>query len=226
MSNWQTVLLEPAKIVLSQVSQFLVSLLLVLVILLIGWVIAKLIKTLVAKVLRIIKLDQISERIELDSVLAKGGIGYSLSELIAVVCYWIVMLVTFVVAINAIGLTVAADLLNKVVLYIPNIIAAVFILILGMFAATVLSNITQTAANNAGIAQSKLLGKVIEIVLMVFVIAISLEQLNIGAEIVKTIVTVVLASIGLSLALAFGLGCRDIAARFMAEFLDKIKTKK
>lgn len=226
MSNWQAVLLEPAKTVLSQIGTFVVSLLLVVVILFIGWIVAKLIKAIVTKVLRTVKLDELSGRIDLDNILAKGGIGYSLSELIGVVCYWLVVLVAFVVAINAIGLTVAADLLNRVVLYIPNIIAAIFILILSMFVATILSNITQTAANNAGLSQAKLLGKFVEAVVIIFAIAIILEQLNIGAKIVELIIGIALASLGLGTALAFGLGCRDIAAKFVSEFLDKIKTKR
>lgn len=226
MSNWQVVLLEPAKTVLSQISQFLVNVLLVVVILLIGWIIAKIIKTLVTKVLKAIKVDQLSDQINLDSVLAKGGISYSLSELIGVICYWLAVLVTFVVAVNAIGLTVAADLLNRVVLYVPNIIAAVFILILGMFVATLLSNIVKTAANNAGVSQAKLLGKVVEVVVIIFAVAITLEQLGIATKIIELAITVVLASLGLGLALAFGLGCRDLAAKYISDLIESLKSKK
>lgn len=226
MSNWQVVLLEPAKTVLSQISQFLVNVLLVVIILLIGWIIAKIIKTLVIKLLRSIKLDQLSDQINLDSVLAKGGISYSLSELIGVICYWLALLITFVVAVNAIGLTVAADLLNRVVLYVPNIIAAVFILILGMFVATLLSNIVKTAANNAGVSQAKLLGKVVEVVVIIFAVAMTLEQLGIATKIIELAITVVLASLGLGLALAFGLGCRDLAAKYISELIESLKSKK
>ena len=130
MSSWQVVLLEPARTVLAQIGQFLVNILLVIVILIIGWVISNLIKIVVTKGLRAVKLDELSDRIELETMLEKGGIGYSISELIGVVCYWIAILVTFMVAINAVGLTIAADLLNRVVLYVPNVIAAVFILVL------------------------------------------------------------------------------------------------
>ena len=223
MGNWQVVLLEPAKAVLSQVGQFLVNVLLVIVILIIGWIISKAIKAVVVRILKTIKLDVISERVELTDLLAKGGIKYSLSELIGVICYWLSLLVTFVVAINAVGLTIAADLLNKIILYIPNIIAAIFILILGMFVATVLKNIVQTAANNAGLSQVKVLGKVVEVAAMVFAVAIALEQLNIGAKIIELIISIVLASLGLGLALAFGLGCKDMAAKFLSELADKFK---
>ena len=152
MTSWQVVLLEPARTVLSQIGQFLVSILLVLVILVFGWIIACIIKGLVTKALRAVKLDMLSDRIELDALLEKGGITLSLSEIIGVICYWLALLVTFMVAINAVGLTIAADLLNKIVLYIPNVIAAIFILIVGMFVATLLRNIVTTAANNAGVA--------------------------------------------------------------------------
>ena len=226
MSNWQVVLLEPAKTVLSQISQFLVNVLLVVIILIIGWIIAKIIKTLVTKLLRTIKLDQLSDRIDLDNILAKGGISYSLSELIGVICYWLALLITFVVAINAIGLTVAADLLNRIVLYVPNIIAAVFILILGMFVATLLSSIVKTAANNAGVSQAKLLGKVVEVVVIIFAVAITLEQLGIAAKVIELTISIILASIGLSVALAFGLGCRDLAAKFISDLIENLKSKK
>jgi len=206
MSNWQVVLLEPAKTVLSQISQFLVNVLLVIVILIIGWVIAKTIRTLVTRLLRVIKIDQLSDSIDLDNILAKGGISYSLSELMGAICYWLSLLITFVVAVNAIGLTVAADLLNRVVLYVPNIIAAVFILILGMFVATLLSNIVKTAANNAGVSQAKVLGKVAETAVIIFALVIALEQLGIATKIIELTITVLLASLGLGAALAFGLG--------------------
>ena len=222
----QGILLEPARTVLAQISQFLVNILLVLIILVIGWVISKFVKTVVTRLLKVVKLDSLSESIELDGLLSKGGIHYSLSELIGIVCYWLVLLVTFVVAINAIGLPVAADLLSKVVLFIPNVIAAIFILILGMFIASLLKNIIQTAAANTGIAHVNVLGKTIEIIIIVISIGIAMKQLNIDASIIDKIVIIVLGSIGLALGLSFGLGCKDIAARYTSDFIDKLKTKK
>ncbi len=225
MSSWQVVLLEPARTVLAQIGQFMVSIILVLIILIVGWIISKAIKAVVTKSLRVLKLDELSSRIELEALLEKGGIGYSLSELIGVICYWLALLVTFMVAINAIGLTIAADLLNKVVLYIPNVIAAMFILILGMFAATVLKNIIVTAANNAGFNQGKLLSKIVEVVIIAFAIFVALEQLNIGIRITELTLGIILGSLGLGLALAFGLGCKDVAGRAMNDFIEKLKKK-
>ncbi len=225
MSSWQVVLLEPARSVLAQISQFVLNALLVIVILIIGWLISKVIKAVVTKALKAVKLDVLSDRIELDKLLGKGGITYSFSELVGIVCYWLGLLVTFMVAINAIGLTIAADLLNKVVLYIPNVIAAMFILVLGMFAATLMRNIVRTAANNAGLSQAKVLAQIVETVVIVFAIFVGLEQLQIGIRITELTISIVLGAIGLGLALAFGLGCKDIAGKFVAELVEKLKKK-
>ncbi|MCX5669137.1 MAG: hypothetical protein NTX89_03345 [Candidatus Omnitrophica bacterium] len=225
MSSWQIVLLEPARTVLAQISQFMVNALLVIIILLIGWLLSKVIRSVVSKTLKTAKINELSSRIELDKLLGKGGITYTLSDLIGGICYWLGLLITFMVAVNSVGLTIAADLLNKVVLYIPNVIAALFILILGMFVSTLLKNIVQTAASNAGLNQGKLLAQIVETVVIAFAIFVGLEQLQIGIRITELTISIVLGSLGLGLALAFGLGCKDIAGKFVAELTEKLKKK-
>src|SRR5437762_645949 len=126
MDTIHTVLVPSAKGALFQVWQFASSVLVFFILFIVGWVISKyVVKNGIAQLLKILKVDTLARRIELDSVLSRGGISTSLSDLIAVICYWIALLVTFVVSLNAVGLTVAADLLQRVVLFVPNIIAAV-----------------------------------------------------------------------------------------------------
>jgi hypothetical protein len=226
MSNWQIVILEPARQILAQIGNFLVNVLLVIIILLIGWLIAKVIKAVVTKVLSALKLDDLSDKIELTALLGKGGVTMALSELVGTICYWLALLVTFMVAINAIGLTIVADLLNKVILYIPNVIAAIFILILGMFVATLLRNIVEVAANNAGIAQSKILSKVVGAMITIFAAFVALEQLGIGIHMTELTLSIILGSVGLAVALAFGFGCQGIANDIAKDWLEKLKSKK
>jgi hypothetical protein len=177
----------------------------------------------VTRVLKTLKSDQLSESIGLENLLEKGGIASSFSELMGAICYWLALLVTIVVAINAVGLTVAATMLNNVVLYIPNVLAAIFILVLGMFIATFLKNLVQAAAINAGLSQAKLLAKTAEVVVMVFAIIIALEQLNIGAKIIELAISIVLGAIALAVAIAFGLGCKDIAGKAISDLIQKLK---
>jgi len=223
MNDWLVVLLDPAKKAASQIMTFLVNLLLVLIILVIGWLVSKFIKTAITSVLRALRLDDLSDRIELDALLAKGGIKSSLSELIGVIFYWLSLLVTFIVALNTVGLTFAPKMLDGIVGYIPNIIAAIFILVLAMFVATLLRNIIQTTANNAGVAKANLLAKIVEVAVIVFAVIIALEQLNIASKIIELTVSILLGSLGLAVALAFGLGCKEIAGKALGDLIDKIK---
>ena len=224
MDTLHSILVPSARMVLAQVGLFVGNVFLVLILFLIGWLFSKLvIKSGVTNLLKLVNLDDLSHRIELDSILAKGGINIGLSDLLGIICYWLSLLVTFVVALNAVGLTVAADLLQKIVLFIPNIIAAAFILVVGMFAAVVLRNIVRVAANNAGISQANLVGNICEVVIMVFAVAIALEQLQIGGRIIDLTISIILGSFGLGFALAFGLGCKDIVGKSVGDFLTKIK---
>ena len=219
-----SILIPPAKMVLTQVGLFLSNVVLVLFIFLFGLLISEfLVKNGITRLLKLLKLDDLSHRIELDKILAKGDINIGLSELIGIICYWISLLVTIVVALNAVGLSVAADLMQKVVLFIPNIIAAMFILIVGMFAAVLVRNIVRVAAKNAGISQTNLISNICEVVIMIFAVAIALEQLQIGVRIIDLTITIILGSFGLGFAIAFGLGCKDLVGKFVNESLNKLK---
>lgn len=224
MGDIQSIIVVPGRAVLNQIGLFIGNLLLVLFLLLVGWLISKfVIKVGVTKLLKMLKVDDLSGRLELDQILSKGGINNTLSELIGEICYWVSLLITFVVTLNAVGLSIAADLLQRIVLYIPNIVSAIFILIVGMFASVILKGVVKTSASNMGISQVNFLTKLAEVVVMVFAVAIALEQLQIGARIVELTISIVLASFGLGFALAFGLGCKDIVAKSVGNFIDKVK---
>lgn len=221
MNNWNEILFEPMKTVLAQMGQFAVGVLLVLLILCIGWIIAKVIRAVVVKLLKMLKLDGLSDQIGLKGVLKKGGIESPLSVLVGGICYWLVFLITFVVALNAVGLTIAADLLQRIALFLPNIIVAIFILIIGMFTAVIMKNIVKTTGSNAGIPQVDLLSKITQVSIMIFAGAMALGQLQIGAQIIELTIAIILGSLGLGLALAVGLGCKDIVRDLVKDYLDK-----
>lgn len=223
--NWNIVIMDSVREMLTRVGAFIPRLIGVLLILIIGWLIAKLIETVIIRVLKLVRLDTLSEKSGASNFLAKGGIKYTLSELLGVLVYWIMMLIVIITALNALQWTVAAELLNKVVAYIPNVIAAIVILVIGMFVSAVLAGIIRTATGNVGIKQSKLLGQIAQVVVIIFAVVIALEQLNIGRIIIASAVQIILAAIGLGLAISFGLGCKDIAGKYMSELVGKLKQR-
>lgn len=223
--DWNAVVMEPVKEMLVRIAGFLPVLLGVLVILIVGWIIAGILRNVVIKVLKLIQLDTASEKAGLGDVLRRGGIRQTLSELIGVLIYWLVMLMVFMTALNALGMTVAASLLDKVIFYIPNVIAAVFIMALGIFFSSMVGTIVRTASSNAGITQAKFLGQFTQTIIMIFTAIITLEQLNIASSVLTFAINIILASLGLGLAIAIGLGSKDIAGKMVQDLVNKVKGK-
>ena len=223
--DWTLVIMESVKEMLTRVGGFIPKLVGLMLILIIGWLIAKIIEAVIVRALKLVRLDTLAEKSGASNFLAKGGIKYTLSELIGVLIYWIVMLIVMITALNSMQWTVAAEVLNTVVSYIPSIIAAVFILVLGMFISTLLGTIIRTAASNAGITQARMLGQITQTVVIVFVVIIALQQLKIEIGIILKLINVVVAGICLALGLAFGLGCKDIAGKFTADTINNLKKK-
>jgi len=223
--DWTFVVMESVREMLTRVGAAIPRLVGVLIILIVGWLLAKLIETVIVRSLKLVRLDTLSEKSGTSNFLAKGGIKYTLSELIGVLVYWIVVLIVIITALNSMQWTVAAELLNTVVAYIPNIIIAIFMLVLGMFLSTLLGTVIRTAASNAGITQARILGQITQTVVVVFVVVIALQQLRIETGVILNVINIVLAATGLALGLAFGLGCKDVAGKMVEDFVSKLKKK-
>lgn len=195
-----------------------------LLILLIGVVIAKAAEQAVVKLLRYLKLDKISDQIQLTSTLARGGFKQKLSEIIGALTYWVIMLAFITAGLNALNLPVAAELVQKVVLFLPKVVEALFILILGVFAAAFLSATVREAANNAGILQSNLLGQFVQTAVVIVATVEALKQ--VGIQFVDQVFLLFFASVALAAGIAFGLGCKDVAGRWVSDIVEQAKHKR
>lgn len=223
---WNSILEQTGKTFFLQIYSLAINLFLIIIVLLIGFIFSSLIKALVVSFLRTLGFDKISSRVGVVGILERGGIRHSVSELISMIFYWIGILVSLIVALSIIGLTIVTELLNKIILYLPNVIVAIFVLILGMFISNAIKNIVKTLALNSSIKQAHILGKIAEIVTIIFTILMALRQLKIHTEVIEMAIGVLLASIGLAFALAFGLGCSDIAGKSIYEKIEEIKRDK
>ncbi|MBI4352586.1 MAG: hypothetical protein HY593_01545 [Candidatus Omnitrophica bacterium] len=223
--DWTTVM-EPVQAMWARVLGFLPTLVSVIVILVVGWLLATIVQKVITRFLKLARLDMVSERIGIANILTKGDINYTLSEVIGVLVYWLLILVVILTAVNALQLTVAAELLNRVILYIPNVIAGVFILVLGIFFASVMANIVRTTAANAGVQQARSLGQATQVTIVVFVFIEALTQLRIDTSILELALKAVLAALALGIGLAIGLGCKEMAGKWVGQLVDSFRPKK
>ena len=220
----QQLLFDPLKMAMNQLAAFVPTIFGALLILLVGGVVAKLLEQVIIRILKVITLDKIADQIQLSTILSRGGIRRKLSELLGAIVYWMVILAFVMTALNALNLTVAAELFQQIVSFLPNVIAAVFILLAGVFASAFLATTVRTAASNAGIVQSHLLAQAVQAAVIVFTGVASLQQLQI--QFVGEVFLIILAGLSLGTALAFGLGCKDLAGRWLSDVVEQLQSRK
>jgi len=215
--NWQNVVVEPTKEMLTRIANFIPTLIGALVILIAGWIIAKIIKWLVNRILVLIRFDVIVEKAGVSNILSKGDIKFTARQMISGLAYWLVMIMVLVMVVNALGLTVASQLLEGLFAYIPKVIAAIFVLVLGMFLGNIVSGIIRTTASNANLPKPQMLGNISQVAIVIFAVSIASVQLGIAPTLVTSTLNILLGGIILALALAFGFGGKDIAAKYLED---------
>jgi hypothetical protein len=135
--------------------------------------------------------------------------------------YWLIIIMVLVMVANALGLPKASDILSNLFAYVPKVIAALVVLVVAMFLASFVSGIVQIAAGNAKLPKPQLLAGISRWAIIIFALTIVLTQLGIAPLLVSATFNIILGGIVLALALAFGLGGKDAAAKYLEELKQK-----
>jgi hypothetical protein len=182
-----------------------------LVVLILGWLAAFAIRLLFTKLLQLIRFDKLSAKTGLSEFLRKGNVKYSPSKLLGVIVYWIALLVAFLQVARILDLDIYLALSGKLTQALPNIAAGLLIAVVGYLIVSFIANFVLTIALNASLHSARLLSRLIKWLGVVMVVTMALEQIGLGRSIVEYIFQIFLAAIALGAALAFGLGCKEMA---------------
>ena len=220
--SWNELIAEPVSQMLTKILNFLPVLLGALLILIIGWIIAKAIRRLVNWLLVTAHFDALAEKTGISEVLSKGNLAISAREVISGLVYWLIIIMVLVMAVDALGLPKASDVLSSLFAFVPKVIVAILVLIVAMFLASFVSGIVRTAAGNANLPSPDLIANISRWAIIIFAVTIAMEQLGIAPLLVGTAFNIILGGVVLALALAFGLGGKDAAAKY----LDDLKNRR
>ena len=202
----------------AKIVHFLPNLLAAIFIFFVGWFLAKLVRALITRVLGAVRFDTLTERAGINSILTKGNIYKKPSEVLAILAYWFLLLIVIVASFDALGLPVIYELLNKILLYIPNVIAAIVVLIFGTVLANFLGSFLKTFSSGLGDETATLLSRIGKYAVIILAITMALQQLNIATPVVTAAFSILFGALCLALALAFGLGGTDAAASYLQKF--------
>jgi hypothetical protein len=208
-------LLETTREFLHQVAAFLPRLLLALVVLAVGWLLAKAARFAVERALRAVNFTVLTERAGTDNFLHQAGMRGDTTTLFGLVAFWLVILATLMIAFNGLGLTYITDLLGRVVWFTPKLLVAMLVVVFGSYCARFVGGAVQGYCEDAQIPDADMLGRIARYLIVIFVVMIALGQVEVGGDIVQRTFLILLAGLVLALALAFGLGGKEWAAAML-----------
>ncbi len=204
--------LEPARLMLYQLGAFVPRLLIAVIVVIGGWMLAKVARFAVTRTLRAINFNVLTERSGMDNFLRQGGMAGDTTSIFGFLVYWLVILAALLVAFNGLGLTYITDLLGRVVWFVPNVFVALLVIAFGSYFARFIGDTVITYCRNVKLQDAAFLGKLAQYAIMVFVVLIALDQVKVGGDIVRQSFLVILGGVVFALALAFGIGGKDWAA--------------
>jgi hypothetical protein len=217
------ILVDTAREFFHQADALLPRLALALVVVVVGWLIAKVVRFAIEKGLRAVNFGVLTQRAGTDHFLQSAGLQGDTTTLFGLLGYWMVLVAALMVAFNGLGLTYATDLLQRVELFGPKILVAGLIVVLGSYFARFVGEAVDRFCISAHIPDADILGRIARYLLMAFVVMIALSQVEVGGDIVQRAFLIVLAGVVLALALAFGLGGKDWAAAMLERWWPRHK---
>jgi hypothetical protein len=219
---WKTAIVESLNKFLGKVLTFFPNLLAMITIFVVGFLIAWLVKLLLLHFLKAIQFDRVSEKWGLTYMFSKRGMPYSPTHLLSRFFYWIIVLITLILGINALELTATQNFIARFFDYLPHLFAAVIILVIGYLIAIFLGQAALIAAVNAQIESARLLSRVIRWFIIILSLTMALSQLGIAQNVIVAAFTILFGGIILALAIAFGWGGRELAK----DFLERLSRRK
>ena len=184
-------------------------------VLIIGWVIASLLARGVEALLHAVRFNDLARRSGFTDFVEKTGVRDDSAGVIAGIVKWFIRLITLVVAFDMLGLPAVSSVLQQLLLWLPNLVVALVVLVIGGLAANALSRLVRGASAKAGFSNPDLLSTVTKMAVWGFTFVVAINQLGIATTLINTLMIGLVGAFSIAFGLAFGLGGRDRAAQIL-----------
>jgi len=205
---WTQSLVAAMTALWTKVANFIPNLFGALVVVLLGFVVAKLLDTLLSKLLAKLGLDRLMAGTGLTKLISRAGVQVPISTLIGKIVYWFVLLIFLVSAAESLGLERVSATLDMLALYLPKVFGAALVLLVG--------GLVRGAAEGVGLDYSAGLGRIAQGLVIIISISVAISQLEVKTDLLNHVIVIGLITVGLAIALAMGLGSRELAGQILA----------
>lgn len=190
-----------------------------------GWLAAGMARVIIARLLRLFHFNQLCERIGLCDLFRKGEVALSPCELVGRGIYWVILIGVLLEVARLLDIGSSMDLRQRVLSAIPALLSAILVLIVGLILVAFLSGLVRTLSRNAGSPYANLWSRITRWMGTIVVLAIAVEQAEIRGSVLAGMLYIIIAAVAFGMALAFGLGCKDMARNAMEKWIANLKER-
>ncbi|MEM6261269.1 MAG: hypothetical protein AAGI38_02095, partial [Bacteroidota bacterium] len=194
-----------------------------IVLLFIGWLIAKVIANIVEKLLRRLKLDELGERLNQSEVLQNSKVKIRPVFILKKFIYWLVLLMFVLMASDYLGLTIVSEQIGKLVAYLPVLLTAGAVFVIGYYIANGVKDLVGSSCKSLGINSWKLISNAVFYILLLTVVVTALNQAGVDTQIITANISIIIAGVILAFSIAYGLAARPVLANMLTSFYTKNK---
>jgi hypothetical protein len=192
----------------------------------IGISIAVVLRQVVVRMIALLRIDELAEKLDMRKQFERIGLRLHIGSLLGWIVKWFFIIVALIAATDILGWGEVTDYLKQVVLFIPNVIIAVIILLAGILLGNFIQNIVRSAVEAAGLASAQFLSTLAKWAILVFSFMAALVQLQIAPDLIRTLFTGLVFMFALAGGLAFGLGGKEHASQFLSRLKKEISSEK
>ena len=223
LQTWNEAITASVQNLWSQIIAFVPSLAGALLVLIVGLILASVLSKLAHKLVMLTKVDSLIHKIDGVKKIEDMGVKFNISNLIAWLVKWFFIIVTLIAVVNILKLTEVSRFLQDVAGYIPNVVVAIIILAIGLVLGQFVHDVVERSAKTSELTShtSHSLSMIAKWALVIFALMASLTQLKVAPELIQILFTGFVAMLALAFGLAFGLGCKEHAGKWLDKAMSK-----
>jgi hypothetical protein len=221
VQDWGDAVMVSVTEALQNFLGFLPALIGAILILVLGWIISGLLAGLVERGLKMIGFERAAQSTGISGFIQRSGSSWTASAIVAEIVKWFIRLIAIQAAASVLGLEQISQIINAIVLWLPNLVVAIAIVVIGALIARFVSGLVRGSTSQMGFTNPELLASVAYYAIMVFAVIAAVDQLGIAETVVNTLFIGLVALVVLAAGLAFGLGGQQTAAQITANWYAK-----
>jgi len=214
-------IIESLKSVFNQIMGVLPKLAGALVLLLLGWVIAKLVSAIIARILKRIGLDKLADKLNQTEMFQEAKLTIRPVIIIKQFLYWTLMLIFVLSAAETLELHIVTQQISALIQYLPQLLTSLVILTLGFYLANAVKDMVAKACESFGIPSGKIISSIVFYILFIAIAVTALNQAGINTDVITSNLTLIIGGVVLAFAIAYGFAARNVLSSILTSFYSK-----